>query len=154
MSEASASNEIQQALHENFFDGMDDAQLDALARHAECVRFGADGYIFRHDQPARDFYVITRGRVALELASPKGPHVITTLGKGDVLGVSWLFPPHFWKFDAHCLGECAAVRLDGAEVQREFDADPRLGCEIYRRFGAVLANRLQSTRFQLLDVYD
>jgi CRP-like cAMP-binding protein len=147
------STEIHDALHEHFFDGMTEAQLDKLAKHAECVQLGEGDAIFRQDEPARDFWVITRGRVALEVASPSGSHVITTITKGDVLGVSWLFPPHFWKFDAVCLRDCAAVRVDGHAVRAEFDADPALGCEIYKRFGAVMAKRLQATRFQLLDVY-
>lgn len=147
------STEIHDALHEHFFDGMTESQLDTLAGHAECVQFAEGDYIFRQDEPARDFFVITRGRVALEIASPAGPHVITTLTGGDVLGVSWLFAPHFWKFDAVCLRDCAAVRVDGQAVRAEFGKDPALGCEIYGRFGAVMAKRLQATRFQLLDVY-
>lgn len=147
------TTEIHDALHEHFFEGMSEAQLDKLAEHAECVQFGEGDFIFRQDQPARDFWVITRGRVALEVASPSGAHVITTLAEGDVLGVSWLFSPHFWKFDAVCLCDCDAVCVDGQAVRAEFDDDPALGCEIYQRFGAVMANRLQATRFQLLDVY-
>ncbi len=154
MNDPSETSQVEQALHEHFFDGMSEAQLAKLVPHAQCVRFSAGDYVFRHDQAADDFYVLTRGKIALELASPRGPHVITTLGRGDVLGISWLFAPHFWKFDARCVDDCAAVRLDGEGVHAEFDADPALGCEIYRRFGALLANRLQATRIQLLDVYD
>ena len=41
------------------------------------------------------------GAVSLEFTAPgRGPLVIETLHRGDVVGWSWLFEPYRWEFDA------------------------------------------------------
>ncbi len=79
--------------------------------------------------------------------------MIETLGPGDVVGWSWLFPPYRWQFDAVALERVAAVALDGACLRAKCDDDTRLGFELTRRFAGVLIDRLQATRLRLLDLY-
>jgi hypothetical protein len=45
------------------------------------------------------------------------------------------------------------VAFDGACLRGKCENDHELGYELMRRFAAVLIERLQATRFQLLDVY-
>ncbi|MGE5407410.1 MAG: cyclic nucleotide-binding domain-containing protein [Syntrophothermus sp.] len=83
------------------FAGLPPEQLATIAGCGRTSRFAAGEEIAREGDPADTFYVIRRGRVALELAAPgRGPLTIGTLGEGAVLGWSWLFPPHRWSFDA------------------------------------------------------
>ncbi len=79
--------------------------------------------------------------------------MISTLGEGAVVGWSWLFPPHRWSFDARALEQVRAVAFDGGCLRGKCDADHELGYELMRRFAAVMLERLQATRLQLLDVY-
>jgi hypothetical protein len=79
--------------------------------------------------------------------------VIGTLEAGEVLGWSWLFAPYHWHFDARAVGVVRATAFDGACLRGKCDDDPRLGYELMRRFAAVMIDRLQWTRLQLLDVY-
>ena len=92
--------------------------------------------------------------VALEVFTPtRGPVVIETLGPGEVLGWSWLFPPYRWHFDAQAVEPVRAVALDGGCLRGKCEEDPRLGYELTRRFAAIMMDRLQATRLRLLDVY-
>lgn len=135
-----------------FFAGLDAPWLDLVAGCGRNVVL--DAVVAREGDPADTFYVLRSGRVALEVHVPeRGGIVVETLGPGSVLGWSWLFEPHRWRFDARALGEVHAVALDGACLRGKCDADPRFGYELVRRFARLMSARLEATRLQLLDVY-
>jgi CRP-like cAMP-binding protein len=136
-----------------FFQGLLPDHRGLLAGCAANVVFQAGDFILREDQAADRFHVIRQGRVALEIASPAGPVTIETLEGGEVLGWSWLFPPYKSHFDARALTLVRALSLDGACLRRKCDADAQLGYDLMRRFAEIVVRRLESTRFQLLDLY-
>ena len=146
---------IQDLLAEHpFFEGLASDDLAALAAYGTDVRFAPGEVIFREGDPADRFFVLRTGRVGLEIHAPGRPaHLVTTLSSGDVLGASWLFPPHQWQFEAIALDETSAVALDAEGLRRHLDADPALGYLLVQRFAALLVKRLQAARFRLLDVY-
>ncbi len=136
------------------FEGLDDATLTLLAGCAGNVHFAPGDTLFREGQLADTFLVIRQGSVALELFVPaRGPVVIETLGAGEVLGWSWLFPPYRWHFDARALSAVRATAFDGVCLRGKCDDDPALGYKLMGRFAQVAIERLQSARVRLLDVY-
>lgn len=141
------------AEHE-FLGDLDPAFLDLLAEHARAVRVPAGGRIFTEGDPADTCWLVVEGRAALELgATGRGVAVLATVGPGQLLGWSWLFPPFRWHFDARAVTEVLAVVLDGPAVRDRCEADPRFGYELMKRFTELSIHRLQATRLQLLDVY-
>ncbi|MBI4278930.1 MAG: cyclic nucleotide-binding domain-containing protein [Armatimonadetes bacterium] len=137
-----------------FLKGLRPAQLQVLVGCASNVRLDAGQYVFREGEEANRFYILRAGRVALEVFVPgRGPVVIETVGEGDVLGWSWLFPPYQWHFDARALDLTRAIALDGDCLRRKCEEDHDLGYELLKRFAQVIMHRLQATRLQLLDVY-
>ena len=128
--------------------------LATLSGCASTARFEAGEYAFREGDPADTFYVIRSGTVALETHVPgRPPARLMTLHEEDVLGWSWLFPPHRWHFDAPAIEPVRAVAFDGACLRGKVTGDHDLGYELLRRFSQVMLSRLQATRLQLLDVY-
>jgi CRP-like cAMP-binding protein len=100
-------------------------------------------------------YLLQRGRVALSAHAPgKGHLLVQTLGPGEVLGLSWLFPPFQWQFDARAVELVEAISLDGACVRAKLDDDPALGYQVLKRMTPVILERLQQTRLRLLDLYN
>ena len=91
---------------------------------------------------ALETYVPQRGALRLE-----------TLHAGDVLGWSWLVPPHRTMFDARASGTVRSLAFDGRCLRAKCEQDQALGYDLLTRFVTVLAERLQSARLQLLDVY-
>ncbi|MFN8215497.1 MAG: cyclic nucleotide-binding domain-containing protein [Solirubrobacterales bacterium] len=136
------------------FAGLPPEQLATVAGCGRTCGFEAGAEIAREGGAADTFYAIRSGRVALDVAAP-GPGALTigTLGAGEVLGWSWLFPPYRWSFDARALDPVRAIEFDGACLRGKCEADKELGYELMRRFAAIILERLQSTRVQLLDVY-
>jgi CRP/FNR family transcriptional regulator, cyclic AMP receptor protein len=141
-------------LESSVFSGMDDQYAEQLAGCSQTVGFEAGETLFREGEPADVFFVLRRGRVALELYVPgRGPLTIETIEAGSVVGWSWLFPPHVWHFDARAVAPVRAVAVDGACLRGKCDQHPALGYELMQRFSAVLLERLNATRLRLADLY-
>ena len=136
------------------FSGLSDDDLTLIAGCAKNVGFEEGELLFREGDHADTFYLVRRGRVAFELHTPdRGGLVIDTADPGDVVGWSWLFPPYRWHFDARAVDAVRAIAFDGACLRDKCGDDPRLGYQLMQRFAAVMIDRLQHTRFRLLDVY-
>jgi hypothetical protein len=88
---------------------------------------------------------------ALDLHVPgEGPAVIETIGMGELLGWSWLFPPYRWAFGAVTTSPLEAFEFDAKAVRARCAADPALDHELTQRVAQVLARRLQATRVRLV----
>jgi CRP-like cAMP-binding protein len=136
------------------FAGLPDDDLALIAGCGKNVGFEEGELMFREGDDADTFFLVRRGRVAFELHTPdRGGLVIDTADPGDVVGWSWLFPPYRWHFDARAVDDVRAIAFDGACLRGKCADDPRLGYELMKRFAAVMIDRLQHTRFRLLDVY-
>ena len=137
-----------------FLDGLGADRLALLSGCAGNVHFDAGTYLFREGDEADTFYVVRHGSVAIETFVPaRGPVTIETVGAGEAVGWSWLFPPYRWHFDARALSPVRATGFDGACLRGKCEADPALGYELLGRFAQLLIERLQWTRLRLLDVY-
>lgn len=138
----------------SFFKELGEEYLKLVTGCSSNVRFEQDQFIFREGAQANHFYLIREGRVALQLFSPERGHItIDTLGEGDILGWSWLVPPYTWHFDAKALDLTRAIALDGKCLRQKCEADHNLGYEVLKRFSNIMAQRLDSTRLQLMDLY-
>ena len=136
------------------FAGLDAESLELIAGCASNVRFAAGDVVFREGDEANVFYVVRHGSIAIELYSPpRGGMTIETISPGEVLGWSWLFPPHRWHFDARALTQVRATAFDGACLRGKCEDDPAFGYELMQRFAQVMLERLQWTRLRLMDVY-
>ena len=137
-----------------FFEGLDHGFMELVLGCASNVRFAKDTYIFKEGDKANTFYLVREGNVALEIFAPqRKPIIVATLGEGEILGWSWLLPPYHWKFHAHVLQDTRAIALDGKCLRNKCEENHDLGYEVLKRFAGIVAQRLESTRFQLLDVY-
>ena len=136
------------------FAGLEPEQLTLIAGCARNLRVQAGTYLLREGDPADRFYLIRHGTVALEVHAPgSGPLTIQTLTDGDVVGWSWLFAPYRWSMDGRAVQPCSLIALDGACLRAKCDDDHELGYQLMSRFAANIVDRLQATRFQLIDVY-
>lgn len=134
-----------------FFRGMKPAHFAVLAEGAKPVQFKAGEILFREGEPANEFYLIQRGRIAIEAREPtKGTMLVQTLCDGDVLGWSWLFPPFVWHFQARAIEPAGAIVLSGAHLLIAAERDHEFGYELMKRPTQVVIRRLQATRKKLL----
>jgi CRP-like cAMP-binding protein len=138
-----------------FFKGLDQRYLQLIIGCASDVHFDAGEFIFREGEEANQFYIIRQGKVALEtvVISEREPIIIQVIGEGDVLGWSWLFPPHRWRFNARTVTPTQAIALDGKYLRTKCEEDHNLGYELMKRFAYIIEQRLRAMRLQNPDMY-
>jgi CRP-like cAMP-binding protein len=136
-----------------FFKELSPHQYRLLADSAMRTQFRAGEVIFQQGDPANRFYLIQRGKVAVETwVRERGTITVETLYGGDVLGWSWLFSPYYWQFGARALEDTDAIFIYGTPLRDECESDHELGYELMKRVSAVMLERLQATRRQLVGV--
>lgn len=136
-----------------FFEALENAHLELLVGCARNVRFPRDTYLFHEGEEANDFYLLRFGRVALEMVVHARPVLVTTLEPGEVVGWSWLVPPHHWHFSVRAIELTRAIALDGRCLREKCQADHDLGYELLRRFAHDIEQRLYRAWMQLVDIY-
>lgn len=129
------------------------AYRDLLLDCAFIEHYHANEPIFRKGNEADHFYLINTGQVALETPFTPGNGVITiqTLGPGEVLGWSWLFPPYCWHFGARAVEATEAVVFKADAIRRAARENPAFGYDLAIQVGGILLERLQATRMRLLE---
>jgi CRP/FNR family cyclic AMP-dependent transcriptional regulator len=134
-----------------FLHGMPPDHLAGLAAAASDVAFPAGQRLFEDGGNATRFWLLQSGYVTLDLQVPgQGRMKIDTIGMGELLGWSWLFPPYRWAFGAVAASPVEAFEFDGRMLRARCASDPGLGYEVTRRLAQVVAQRLQSTRVRLI----
>jgi CRP-like cAMP-binding protein len=137
-----------------FLKGLEPDHLKLIVGCALNKVFEPGDYLAHEGQDADLFYFIREGRVVVEIYSPlHGPIVIQTLTGGEILGWSWLVPPYHWRFDARAVEQTRAIVMDGKCLREKCEKDHDLGYELMKRFAEIIADRIEATRLQLMDIY-
>jgi CRP-like cAMP-binding protein len=135
------------------FAKMDPQQIEFLAGCTQHVHFHKGDYLMRERSEASEFFAIREGAVALEMGVGNRTFIFHTVGKGRIVGWSWLIPPFRAQFDARALNEVSAIRFDAVCVRDKCENDSDFGYQIMKRFSGVMAERLIATQMRLVDIY-
>ena len=137
-----------------FFEGLDHALLELIASCASDVSYEAGQMIYHEGEEGDHFLLVQQGKVSIEIfAGGRGSISIQTVGPGEALGWSWLFPPYRWHFDGRAVGLTRVLALDGTCLRQKCEEDPVLGYEFMKRFSHKMMESYDLARLQLLDVY-
>lgn len=105
------------------------------------------------DRLSRIFLVL-EGNVALEVGVPgQGARRIHTIGAGELLGWSPVLEQGPMTATGRALAPTQVVAIDAFQVLALCHRDSAFGFAFMRRTAGALAQRLNATRLQLLDVY-
>ena len=136
-----------------FLRGMPTAHLCQLAAAASLTSVPAGHRFFSAGGVPRQFWLIRAGQVAVDMDAPGQRRIIVeTMGRGEVVGLSWFLPPFEWQFGAVALQRTEAFEFDAAAVRRSCEEDPAFGYELTRRLLTAVTGRLQATRAKLIDL--
>lgn len=135
-----------------FFKDLDQSHIEFIAGCGRNAAFKEGDIILKEGEDADRFYIIRQGTVAIYIAKPSSI-TIQTIKEGDILGWSWLIPPHKYRFSARAVEDTRAVALDGKCLRGKCEENAKLGYNLLKRLVNVLSGRLEATRIQLLDIY-
>jgi CRP/FNR family transcriptional regulator, cyclic AMP receptor protein len=138
-----------------FLRGLPDEHLAKLALLCRHVAVPARHRLFEEGARADRFWLLDAGQVTLDATVPgRGRVIIERLGRGDIVGLSWMLPPYQWGYGAMTTQPMQAFEFDARAVRAACEQDPALGYEVTRRFSAAVVHRLQATRARLLEAYE
>ena len=124
-----------------FLTGICESHLRLLANNAKEVHFPTGSRIFREGDRAEHFYLILRGKVVLQAHSAGHSIPIQTIGSGEVLGWSWLFPPYCWHFDASAEEDTDAILFPAAQLRDDCEIDKTFGYALMKQIAELLIPR-------------
>jgi CRP-like cAMP-binding protein len=133
-----------------FLNGLSEPHLRILGKTATPKRFAAGDRFFREGEAANGLYLVNTGNICLQTRSAGQPVRIATIGPGEVVGWSWLFPPFFWHFDASADETTEAIVFDAAQLRKDCEEDKAFGYELMKRVAEIVVSRLQVTRLKLV----
>jgi CRP/FNR family cyclic AMP-dependent transcriptional regulator len=137
-----------------FLSALSERHRMLLASGARPFTAGPGELLAREGETAKTFYLIQAGHVALDLHTPdRGVVSIQTVEAGEIVGWSWLVPPHRWQFDCRAVDPVQGLAFDADWLREKCEQDHELGYHLLKQLVTVIANRLAATRLQLLDIY-
>jgi hypothetical protein len=71
---------------------------------------------------------------------------------GEVVGWSWLVPPHRWRFHCKASGAVRGLSFDASWLRDRCEKNHELGYHVLKELIGVLASRLAATRLELSGV--
>jgi len=138
-----------------FFKDLKEKDLKFIVGCASNVVFKSGKIILKEGEAADKFFLLREGRVAIDIVLGQHKSItIQTIQEGDILGWSWLIPPHSNKFNAKALDDVRAITLDGKCLREKCETNHELGYELIKRLAKVFTRRLEVTRIQLLNLYN
>ena len=94
-------------------------------------------------------------REAIEIGIPQHDSItIQTVQGGEILGWSWLIPPHKNRFSCRAIEATRVISLDGKCLRNKCEENHDLGFELLKRLAVIFTERLEVTRKQLINIYD
>jgi CRP/FNR family transcriptional regulator, cyclic AMP receptor protein len=134
------------------FRGLPAENIAFLAAHARVRPLKDNEAVFHTGDRASHFYLVTKGHISVEVAAIEGPSLmLQEVGPDNVLGWSWLIPPHRWSFQARATTPAEVIEFDGAAVLAECETNPRFGYALLKRFSALMSERLQHARQRMVE---
>lgn len=137
---------------QELFRGLDPEFVEALSAHAVEREFADNELVFRQGAPAETFYLVGDGLIVIEIPAIEGPPLeLQRLGRGELLGWSWLIPPYRWNFQARAEGSTRVLVFDGRAIRARCEQDPRLGYAVFKRFAQLMSERLEEARAKMIE---
>ncbi|MFC4493737.1 Crp/Fnr family transcriptional regulator [Streptomyces ovatisporus] len=130
------------------------AGRDRMMQLSHEAHFPRGARICEEGRRSDRFWIVRTGSVTLDLHVPgRRAAQVATLGPNDLLGWSWLFPPHTWQLGATALSPVRALEFDGDAVRQLCEEEPVFGQALTRCVAEIIARRLHAARTRLLDLY-
>ena len=138
-----------------FFSGLDASFIEFLSDSATKIRIKEGDALFKQGERADKFYLLRSGQVVVQVPALMGPTLdIQSLGEDQILGWSWLISPYRWSFQARAVADSELIEFDGNAILARCEEDPKFGYELFKRFAALMSERLDAARQKMMDQWD
>ena len=137
------------------FGTLETEYLEKVSALCRMETYRRDTVIFKEGDEAMDLYVLSDGRVALEIEMRPVPDrsaipiVVEVLTKGGSFGWSAIIEPNVYTLSARCITDCAVLAIKGDMLRKVMTDDTGLGFELMKHLARLARLRLVETRVRL-----
>ena len=138
-----------------FFGGLETGHLEKVSNLCRGGSYREGEMIFKEGDEAAELYILTDGRVALEMEvcpvpdRPAIPTAVEVVTRSEVFGWSALVEPHVYTLSARCMTNCTVLAIKGDTLRKVMADDAGLGFELMKRLAQLISLRLIHTRLRL-----
>jgi len=137
------------------FGGLETGHLEKVSVLCRGGSYREGMMMFKEGDEATEFYVLTEGRVALEMEvrpvpnRPAIPTAVEVVSKGESFGWSVVVEPYVYTLSARCMTNCTVLAIKGDMLRKVMADDAGLGFELMKRLARLISLRLTHTRLRL-----
>jgi len=125
------------------------AKLAQLAACVEEERVAAEGYVVRQGDTTQDAYVVERGGIRIQRATPYGQFALAILSRGEVFGEASFVDSSARSGDAYTTSASELLVIRARKILPLLDEDPLLATALYWTFWRSLSAKLRRTNEKL-----
>ena len=140
-----------------FFDLLDDDQLEAIASISEEIVIEKDETLVEANQPAADFYFLIEGSmpyyfvvVAENYHYYNQEYYVANIEPGEIIGISSLIEPFIYTATVRASKNCRVLHISATNLRSLCESDLNLKCNFLKSVAKAAIERLQKTRRQLI----
>jgi len=137
------------------FAGLETRHLKRLTELCRAGSFKQGTMIFNEGDEATELYMLTEGRIVLEMElrplpdHPAIPTALEVVIKGGCFGWSAIAEPYVYTLSARCMTNCTVLAIKGDMLRKAMTDDLGLGYEVMARLVQLISLRLTHTRLRL-----
>ena len=133
-----------------FFTGLQQGDIDELARRLVIRRFGPGQVIFHHGDPGGLLYIISRGKVKISHSTPDGQEaLLAILGAGDFFGELALLDNSPRSATAESIEATETLTLHREDFRRYLSNNPNFAMHVLQ----TMAKHIRRLNSQLSDIF-
>jgi CRP-like cAMP-binding protein len=139
----------------DLFKGLSQDELSAVTELCEPRQCRADEVIFAEKSKGQEMYIVTKGKIRIELGI-KGKTDCATIhrvGEGEIFGELVLVGEGRRSATARCETDCEVLSIGRDGLLRLFEQNARIGYVIIMKLASLLAARLKKTNLQLVSCF-
>lgn len=138
------------------FENLETRLIEKVAPLCRGMGYKEGDIIFKEGAEAAEMYILTGGRVALEMDvrpvpdRPAIPTAVEVVSKGEAFGWSALVEPRVYTLSARCMAPCTVLAINGDLLRKVIAEDAGLCFAVMSRIARLIALRLAYTRLRLV----
>jgi len=136
----------------DIFKGLSPEELDPIAELCEPRKCKASEVIFAEKSKGKEVYIVTKGRVRIELGI-KGKTDCATIhrvGEGEIFGELAIVGEGRRSGTAKCETDCEVIAINRDALRDLFERQTRIGYVVMMNLASLVATRLRKTNLQLV----
>jgi CRP-like cAMP-binding protein len=138
-----------------FFSALSEDYIKLLSEFVVERQVAKGEVLFQQGKVADKFYLVRKGQISVQVPALVGPPLeLQILGENQMLGWSWLIPPYRWNFMARAVEDTELLEFDGQAILARCENDPKFGYELFKRFTALMSERLNAARQKMMDQWN